>query len=107
VARRGKRPRALRRERERELRRDVRERERLAELAPGGGPDRPIDVPSAAVVEVRAASTRCVLCGGELSVVEHRAERQGDDSLRAVAAACRQCHARRTLWFRLAPPLPN
>jgi len=37
-------------------------RERLAQLSPGGAPDRPIRVASAAVIEVRTAALACPQC---------------------------------------------
>jgi hypothetical protein len=88
-------------------RNEVRERERLAAMLPGGAPERPIDVPSAAVVEVRARSTPCPQCGGELDVTEHGAETHDGEALRVVEARCRRCSAPRTLYFRLAIALPN
>jgi len=107
MGKKGRRPRAARRERERELRREVREREDLAARLPGGSPQRPIEVATPAVVEVRAAATACVQCGGELGVVEHAVERRGDETLRVVRAICRRCHAPRSIYFRLARPLPS
>jgi hypothetical protein len=85
----------------------VRERERLAALLPGGAPDRPIEVASAAVVEVRARSIPCPQCGGELDVGEHGATTHDGDALRVVDARCRRCGAPRTLYFRLTVALPN
>jgi hypothetical protein len=107
VGKKSRRPRTERRERERALRREVRERERMAAILPGGSPERPIEVATSAVVEIRAAATPCVQCGGQLTVAEHAAQRHGEETLRVVRAACRRCHAPRSLWFRLAPALPS
>ena len=99
-----KRPeRTARRIDERAARQLVRDRERLALLSPGGARERPIPVPSASVVEVRAHAMPCPQCGGELRVGEHRV----DDGLRVVAVSCNQCSAKRELWFRLVSDEPN
>lgn len=107
----GKKPAKLRarterREVERALRRDVRERERLVRLAPGGAPDRAIVVGSVAVVEGRARSERCIQCGGELELQRHDVS-PADAQLREIALVCRLCHARRQLWIRVQPALPS
>lgn len=96
--------RTQRRARERAARRLVRDRERLARLSPGGSPDHPIDVDSAAVIEGRAASFRCLQCDGEYTVDEHRSAGPG---LRVVAVKCRTCHVPRELWFRLGSSAPS
>jgi hypothetical protein len=101
------RPRTEKRERERELRRSVREREKLAAAGPGGGPERPIVVTSASVIEGMARSTPCVQCGSELSLGDHTAEVHRGQSLRLTTLVCRVCHAPRALWFVIAPPLAN
>jgi hypothetical protein len=87
--------RALRREHAREL---------LATLEPGGSPRRPIDVSSAAVIEPRATTTPCPLCGGFYRVHEHT---RPVPSLRRVDVGCRHCSTTRTLWFRIVPDEPN
>ena len=93
-----KRPeRTERRARERDARQLVRDREKLAKLVAGGAREHPLDVPTAAVIEGRAAAMPCPQCSGELRVVEHRSE----GGLRAVDVACRQCGVPRTLWFRI------
>ncbi len=100
-----KRPeRTERRARERDARKLVRDREKLAGLVAGGAREHPIEVPSAAVIEGRASALPCVQCAGEYRIVEHRSEGAG---LRAVDVACRQCGVPRTLWFRIALDEPN
>src|SRR5256885_9433872 len=101
------RARTEKRERERELRKSVREREKLAAGAPGGAPDRPIVVASASVIEGTARSTPCVQCGGELTLIDHTAEVHKSESLRVARLVCRLCHAPRALWFLIEPELPN
>ena len=99
----AKRPRTERRVRERELKKEVRDRERLVLVAPGGAPDRPIPVDTPAVIEGTARSTPCHQCGGELSIDEHTIDNHGGELLRLVKATCRRCHTPRRIWFRLAP----
>jgi len=101
------RPRTARRADERAARALVRDREKLAAMEPGGSPERPVEVPSSAVVELRARTTPCPQCQGELKVEDHRATVVDGVALREVPVICRRCHVRRTLWYRLAPPLPN
>jgi hypothetical protein len=91
------RPRTERRIAERDARRLVRDRERLAALERGGAPDHPIEVPSSSVIEVRARATPCPQCGGELAVDDHASEA----GVRVVAVTCRRCHVARRLWFRI------
>jgi predicted Zn finger-like uncharacterized protein len=92
------------RRRWRVMRQLVRERERLAAMSRGGSPHNPIAVPSASVVEVRAASLTCPQCGASYRLHDHRAPAPG---IRAVDVACRQCGVARTLWFRLLEAAPN
>jgi hypothetical protein len=100
-----KRPdRTERRARMRDARQLVRDRERLAELEPGGRANHPIPVASAALVERRARSLPCAQCAGEYEVRDHRS---GGPGLRAVDVRCRQCSVPRTLWFRIVEDAPN
>lgn len=90
-----------RRERERELAKGVREREKLARLLPGGEGGRPVEVASASVVEVHAKGIPCPLCGGELRVEEHVARVVENEMLRVVRVRCFSCGVPRDLFFRL------
>jgi len=101
------RPRTDRRIRERAARELVRDRQKLAALSPGGAPDRPIEVPSAAVVPLRARSTPCPLCDGELRIEHESAESRGGRILHATHVACARCGVTRVLWFHVAPALPS
>ena len=85
----------------------VRARQELALLEPGGGPDRPIEVVSSSVIEIRAASLPCPLCQGGLRVEEQLAHKIDGRSLREVKVTCGQCGIPRSLWFRIATPLLN
>ena len=100
----GKKPRAERRLEERAARKLVRDRERLFELSPGGSATRPIEVTSAAVIEVRVAALPCAQCGGEYRTRDHVSAGPG---LRRVDVTCRQCSAPRSLWFRIVSDEPN
>lgn len=99
------RPRTARRIAERDAKRLVRDREKLAALSPGGSPERPIAVDSAAVIEVRAHAQPCHQCDSEVRVGEHTVDR--DTGLRVIAISCTRCAAKRTLWFKLVSNEPN
>jgi hypothetical protein len=102
---RRKRPeRTERRERERAARRLVRDRERLAGLLPGSSAERPIEVDSPSVIELRALAQRCPQCDGEYALDEHASAAPG---LRVVSVTCRGCKVSRQLWFRLSSSAPN
>jgi hypothetical protein len=96
-----RRARTARREAERRLASLGRDRERLFARSPGGSPERPIEIESAAIVEPRARSTSCPRCGGEHIVDEHAAVTHGGGRLREARLRCRQCGSTRSLWFRL------
>jgi hypothetical protein len=98
-----KRDRTERRVAERDARRLVRTREKLAALLPGGARQHPIAVESTAVIEVRAHAMPCHQCESEVRVGEHRI----DGGLRVVAITCTRCAAKRELWFRLVSNEPN
>ncbi len=100
----AKRERTERRIEERAAKKLVRDREKLATLVPGGSQDHPIEVSSAAVIEVRIGSMPCPQCEGEYRVDDHRFEGAGH---RAVDVACRLCGTKRTLWFRIVVDEPN
>ena len=100
----GDRPRKQRREQERALRKTVRLRERVAAASPGGAPDNPALVTSAAVVETRARQSPCAQCGGELELRGDRASSTARGVLREIDVVCRRCHMPRTLYFLVAPP---
>ena len=100
-----KRPeRTARRAQERDARKLVRDREKLAALSPGGARERPIEVASAAVIEVRASSLACPQCEGRYRILDHRSAGGG---VRCLDVICRQCGAPRTLWFKIVTDEPN
>jgi hypothetical protein len=103
-----KRPeRTARRAQQRAARQLVRDREKLAGLVAGGSAERPIDVGSAAVVEVKARALPCIQCGGELELRADRATSTPRGVLRELALTCRRCHASRAAWFLIAPSRSN
>ena len=93
--------RAERRERDRATAKVAKELERLWKLGPGGSPERPIVITSPSEVEVRAKSTRCPICAGELRIDEHAAETLAQVRLRVARVACVICRARRAIYFQL------
>jgi hypothetical protein len=99
--------RASRRAAERAQQKLTRQRVRLAALAVGGAPERPADVDSASVVESRAESEPCLVCGGPVGTVEHRAETHDDRRLRVAVVSCRRCGAKRAFYFRIGTTLPS
>jgi len=106
MARRSPRPRALRRRLGREEERLAEEREQLARAAPGGAPERPLDVDSPSQVDVIAERTRCARCGEATRLDRHEAATIDGTRLRVAHLACAVCGAPRRVYFRLAlPPL--
>ena len=101
------RPRGERRERERAAQRIVRDRQKLAALSPGGAPERPLDVPSAAVIPLRARATPCPLCEGALGIEHESAETRDGRLVHAAHVRCARCGVARALWFHVAPALPS
>ena len=100
----AKRPRTERRIAERDAKKLVRDREKLAALLPGGAREHPIAVTSSAVIELRVTNLPCAQCEGPYRVLEHNAPGPG---LREVLVRCQQCGAPRTLWFRIVIDEPN
>lgn len=78
-------------------------RSRREARMPGGSPNHPIEVASAAVIEPRAASLPCPRCGSPAHVDEHRVEAAdgggGERRLRVTEMRCGTCGHRRPLYF--------
>ncbi len=83
----------------------VKDLERLARLAPGGAPDRPLDVEAPSQVEPIAEATACPLCDGPLKLDAHAAETHDGTRLRVAHLQCTNCGVARALYFRLGPGL--
>ncbi len=88
-------------------RQHVRDLERLARLAPGGAPDRPLVVDTPPLVDIMAEAHPCPLCEGSLRLLEHRAETIDGERLRVAQVTCTRCGIARAIYFRLAEPLLN
>jgi DNA-directed RNA polymerase subunit RPC12/RpoP len=78
------------------------DRERLFQREEGGNTSRPIDVESAAIVEMRAEGIPCPRCEGEQRVLEHLAVTVSGHRLREARLQCRRCGSKRSMWFRIA-----
>jgi hypothetical protein len=74
-------------------------RSRQEARMPGGSPEHPIEVASAAVIEPRAASLPCPRCGSPAHVDEHAVDSHGDQRLRVARMRCGTCGHKRALWF--------
>jgi len=77
------------------------ERVKAAKLIAGGSADRPIRVTSPAVIETKAASEPCVLCGNAVQIDEHEARTVNGMRRRVVHVSCRQCGHPRKLYFEI------
>jgi hypothetical protein len=105
--RKSKRPAVEKRRIEKKLRAIADERKKLAALEPGGSPERPLQVTTAATVESRARARGCVHCDGAMQVLAHDSETVGDRRLRRVTLRCKQCQSERLVWVEIAPALPS
>jgi hypothetical protein len=100
--------RAERRQAARDAVKLARARTKLAAMEAGGAPDRPIDVPTASLVEPHAASLRCAACGEAVRVIEHAAVTTADARrLRVAHVQCAQCGVARAIYFRIGTALPS
>jgi hypothetical protein len=79
----------------------VQDLERLARLAPGGAPERPIEIASPAQLEPITQAMTCPLCPGALGLEEHAAETHDGVRLRVGRLRCVECGVRRPVYFRL------
>ncbi len=100
----AKRPRTDRRIAERDAKKLVRDREKLAALSPGGAREHPITVTSSAVIEIRVRGTPCPQCLGEYRIGDHGSPAPG---LRELSVRCQLCGTARTLWFQIISNEPN
>jgi hypothetical protein len=82
----------------------VQAKRRLYDLEPGGLPERPIDVPTPALVEPKAKSLSCPRCDAFFVVDQHAAHTDGYGRLREAKLLCKACGERRSLWFRIVSP---
>jgi hypothetical protein len=101
-----KRARTERRREARDAAKLARARMRLAELEPGGAPDRPIEVKSASTIEIHAESQPCAACGAGNVRVEDHVVADGA-RLRVAKVTCPRCGVRRDVFFRIGTALPS
>lgn len=102
-----KRARTLRREADRERAKEIADRLTLAMLEPGGRPERPLEVPTAAVVESRAEALLCPRCLSPTRAQSHDAVTVHGVSLRHVKTRCTECEHQREVWVRIVVQAPN
>ncbi len=78
-------------------------RSRREARMPGGSPEHPIEVASAAVIEPRASSLPCPRCGSPAHVDEHEVAKENHEAqrLRVTRMRCGTCGHRRPLYFML------
>ncbi|HEY3256231.1 MAG TPA: hypothetical protein VGJ91_19870 [Polyangiaceae bacterium] len=82
----------------------ARARQRLFELEPGSTRARPVEVSTAAVIELKAENAFCPRCSGHFEVEEHEAHSAPHSRVRELKVRCRFCGDRRSLWFRINAP---
>lgn len=105
--------RTIRREVERAAVKLAKSRVALAEIEPGGAPERPIEVVSASAVEAHARGLPCAACGAVGLRVEEHAAVAFDDAagrsriLRIARVYCPECGLRREIYFRIGSALPS
>src|SRR5688572_24031793 len=95
------RPRHTRRQAERAAEKLAAQREKLFLLEAGGTPERPIDLETPVLVELRAAAFACPRCGTPVHVREHAATNVSGALLREARVQCPRCGSKRSLWFRI------
>lgn len=95
--------RAERRTVEREVKKQIDRKDRLAELSAGGAPERPISVETAALIEPMARSSRCPRCDGAVRVEDHVARSDAGRTLRVVQVCCVSCGSTREMFFVIQP----
>ena len=100
-------PRAQRRAASRRDAKVVRDKERLASLEPGGTPEHPIEVVTAALVAPKARAMPCPVCDEAVRVEDHTARTIAGVPLRLAHVACPWCGHSRIVYFAVRSALPN
>jgi len=95
------RARNARREAERAAEKLAAQREKLFLLEPGGSPQRPIEVETPVLVDLRATGFACPRCGTAVQLREHAATNVSGTLLREARVRCPRCGSKRSLWFRV------
>jgi hypothetical protein len=101
TSKRPERPRTKRRAQARTLDKLTAERERLFLLERGATPQRPIEIATPALVELKATALACPRCLTAFRIEAHRAAKVAGLRLREAEVSCPRCHVRRSLWFEL------
>ena len=102
-----KRGRTARREIERAQKKLAQDKEKLARLEPGGSPERPVDVPTASLVELRAEELGCLYCTGSVRSVAHDALSVEGRALRRVRTVCSECEGERVVYLQIVASALN
>jgi hypothetical protein len=105
MSKRPKRPRVLRREKQRVLAKLGEQREKLARLDAGGAPDRPRVLESPAQVAPATEAEPCAYCDGAVQLESHEAATVAGRRLRLAHGRCRSCGRQRTRYFQLRETL--
>lgn len=82
---------------------DIRARETLNRLSPGGSPGRAIEISTPSVIATMVRSTPCHQCDGELEPADDDARSTESGPRRVVITRCKRCHAPREIWFAIGP----
>lgn len=92
---------------ERDQRKLLESKVRLAKLTEGGSEARPIHVESASVIEGRATTFPCLACDHHTHVLAHDAINDGPLRLRKTTVGCTRCGTQRVLFFQISGPSLN
>jgi len=103
----SRKPRTERRADARSAAKDIKVRERIARLEPGGAPDRPLEIVSASLVEPKARALPCAVCGANARVEDHTAKTIDGVALRLAHVLCPACGYARPVYFVIRPALAN
>jgi len=93
------RKRTERRALERDVKKHLEQRDKLARLEVGGAAERPIHVATAALVDVMARDSKCHRCGGAVRLEDHVVR----GNLRVAVVRCSACGAQREIFFQISP----
>ncbi len=100
-----KRARTARRQADRDVVKHAAAARKVHLLGPGGAPDRPIELASAAQVEPDAEGQRCPVCGAGVRVESHDAVAFAGVRLRVAELRCKACHEKLRRYYRIGPVL--
>lgn len=84
---------------EREVKKELERRDKLATLEVGGALERPITVATASLVDVMARDSKCHRCGGAVRLEEHTVR----GNARVARVRCSACGSEREIFFVVSP----